>query len=81
MSQVNYRERLTANANDFDAIVSEILAENAALRVLSNPTALVAATIKVCQDAAEPHLTATPIKDALAKITPLMVLAQISEMA
>lgn len=28
----NYRERLTANANDFDSIVSEILAENERLR-------------------------------------------------
>lgn len=28
----NYRERLTANANDFDSIVSEILAETERLR-------------------------------------------------
>lgn len=29
---VNFRERLTANAEDFDSIISLILAENAALR-------------------------------------------------
>jgi hypothetical protein len=28
----DYRERLSANANDFDGIVSEILAENESLR-------------------------------------------------
>jgi hypothetical protein len=79
MSHVNYRERLTANANDFDAIVSEILAENASLRVLSNRTALIEATIKACRDAAEPHLTATPIKESIARLTPDSVLAKIKE--
>jgi hypothetical protein len=35
----DYRERLSANANDFDGIVSEILAENESLRTqLANAT-------------------------------------------
>lgn len=32
----DFRKRLTANANDFDQIVSEILSENEALRAKAN---------------------------------------------
>jgi len=33
---MDFRARLTANANDFDSIVTDILAENAALKKMLN---------------------------------------------
>jgi hypothetical protein len=81
MNKPTYRERLSANAEDFDAIVSEILSEFDALNLVPKPSkkkmALIAATIKVCQEVAAPHLTATPLKEHLAGLTPENVLAQL----